>query len=184
MTRRDRIPPPASRAVTGVPADDPLAAPTSSTDEFAALTDRYQRLAADFDSFRKRTARDTERSAAAQRDGLLRELLPVGDNLERALATHPSASAEQLRGGIEMTHQQLVALLKRHGVEAEKSLGETFDPHRHEAISSRFVPDAPDHAVVEVVQRGYRRGDEVVRPAQVIINDLELVDDDAHGGAV
>jgi molecular chaperone GrpE len=162
--------------------------PSASADKTGVgesmLQERYQRLASDFDNYRKRVTRDAERSATSVKDSLLKEILSINDNLERALATHPSATADQLRGGIEMTHQQLLAFLKRHGVEPDDSIGAPFDPHRHEAISARLVPGEPDHTVVEVVQRGYRRGDDVVRPAQVIINDLELVDRDTHAGGL
>jgi molecular chaperone GrpE len=182
MTRRDRPTPPSG--AERPPGRTEASSDGSDATERAQLEDRYQRLAADFDNYRKRVLRDADRSAAAVKDHLLKELLPIGDNLERALATHPSVSADQLRGGIEMTHQQLLAMLKRHGIEPEDSMGQIFDPNRHEAISSRFVPGEPDHAVVDVVQRGYRRGDVVVRPAQVIINDLELVDRDGNGGGV
>jgi molecular chaperone GrpE len=154
--------------------------------EHTALNDRYLRLAADFDNFRKRTIRDSEQRAAAQKDAFILELLPVVDNLERAIATHQSTSAEQLLRGIEMTLQQLRALLHRHGVESEESLGAIFDPHRHEAINARFAPDQPDHAIVDVVQRGYRRGSEIIRPAKVIINNLSLGltdhEGDSNGG--
>ncbi|MDB6168312.1 MAG: grpE [Verrucomicrobia bacterium] len=179
MTRRERS--------SGTPHDHGGGLRTadgmpSAVDELALLAERYQRLAADFENFRKRTARDAERTTAARNDALLRELLPIADNLERALASHPSTKPEQLRGGIELTQQQLAALLKRHGVEADDNVGEAFDPHRHEAISARFVAGEPDHVVVEVMQRGYRRGNEIIRPAQVIVNDLELADPDANGG--
>jgi molecular chaperone GrpE len=183
MTRRDRASHskdnhrPTGRTEASTSADEMGAAES-------ALQDRYQRLAADFDNYRKRVARDADRSAASVKDALLKEILSVNDNLERALASHPSATADQLRGGIEMTHQQLLAFLKRHGVEPDDSIGAAFDPHRHEAISARLVPEEPDQTVVEVVQRGYRRGDAVVRPAQVIINDHELVDRDTHAGGV
>jgi molecular chaperone GrpE len=140
--------------------------------ELAVQKDRYLRLAADFDNFRKRIARETERSAAAQKETFIRELLPVIDNLERALATDNSASPEQLRAGVQMTLQQLMQLLSRHGVEPEESLGQPFDPRYHEAVSVRRDPAQPDHVVLETFQRGYRRGNEVFRPARVVVNDL------------
>src|ERR1700693_3235190 len=84
------------------------------------------RLAADFDNFRKRIARETERSAAAQKEAFIRELLPVIDNLERALGSDVSTSPEQL-----------TQLLRRHGIEPEESLGRPFDPPYHEAASVR-----------------------------------------------
>jgi molecular chaperone GrpE len=94
--------------------------------ELAVQKGRYLRLAADFDNFRKRTARETERSAAAQKEAFIRELLPVIDNLERALGSDVSTSPEQLRQGVQMTLQQLTQLLRHHGIEADESLGRTF----------------------------------------------------------
>jgi len=140
--------------------------------ELSRQKELYLRLAADFDNFRKRTAQEADRRAAAQKEAFIRDLLPVLDNLERALASEASASSEQLRQGVQMTLQQLNQLLRRHGLEPEESLGQRFDPLRHEAVGSRTVPSQPDHAVLEVFQRGYRRGQEIFRPAKVIVNDL------------
>jgi molecular chaperone GrpE len=149
--------------------------------ELAAEKERYLRLAADFDNFRKRTARDSEQHANARKEMLMRELLPIVDNFERALASNTPASDPQVRRGLEMILQQLSDLLKRQGVEPENALGQSFDPKKHEALNARFDPAQPDHTVVEVVQRGYRRGDSVFRPAQVIINDHNLAARDHHG---
>lgn len=141
--------------------------------ELARQKDLYLRLAADFDNFRKRTAQDIDRRAAAQKDALILELLPIIDNLERALASgNVSTSHENLRQGVQMTLHQLQQLLHRHGVEPEDPVGQPFDPHRHEAVRARRDASQPDHVVLEVFQRGYRRSTEVVRPAKVVINDL------------
>ncbi len=140
--------------------------------ELARQKDLYLRLAADFDNFRKRSAQETERRAAAQKEAFIRELLPIIDNLERALLNASTSSSEQLREGVQLTLQQLQQLLRRHGVEPEESQGQPFDPHRHEALASRHDPSQPDHTVLETFQRGYRRGNEVFRPAQVVVNDL------------
>jgi len=138
--------------------------------ELAGLKDRYLRLNADFDNFRKRTSQEADRRAAEQKESFIRDLLPVIDNLERALAS--DASPEQLRKGVQMTVEQLHQLLRRHGIEPEESLGQRFDPHRHEALRTGNDSSQPDHAVLEVFQRGYRRGQEVFRPAKVAVNDL------------
>ena len=140
--------------------------------ELAVQKDRYLRLAADFDNFRKRTLQETERNAAAQKEAFIRELLTVIDNLERALGSDASTSPEQLRQGVQMTLQQLTQLLRRHGIEPEESLGRPFDPHYHEAVTVRHDPSQPDHIILETFQRGYRRGNEVFRPAKVVVNDL------------
>jgi len=140
--------------------------------ELAAQKAVYLRLAADFENFRKRTAQEAERRAAAQKEAFIRELLSVIDNLERALSTANSSSPEQLREGVQMTLQQLHQLLRRHGIEPEESRSQPFDPHRHEAVSTRHDSSQPDHVVLEAFQRGYRRGNEVFRPAKVVVNDL------------
>jgi molecular chaperone GrpE len=144
--------------------------------EVAAQKDRYRRLAADFDNFRKRTAQETERRAAAQKEAFIGELLPVIDNLERALGAEASTSTEQLREGVQITLQQLYQLLRRHDIEPEESLGRIFDPHRHEAVMIQHDPSQPDHIILETLQRGYRRGDEIFRPAKVVVNDLSTVE--------
>ncbi|MDB6064690.1 MAG: grpE [Pedosphaera sp.] len=149
--------------------------------ELATQKNLYLRLAADFDNFRKRAAQEAERRAAAQKETFIRELLPVIDNLERALASGTSASPEQLREGVQMTLQQLRQLLRRHGIEPEEGLGEPFNPHRQEAIATRQDSSQPDHAVLEVSQRGYRRGNEVFRPAKVVVNDLSRAEASHHG---
>ena len=71
-----------------------------------------------------------------------------------------------------MTLQQLNDLLRRHGIDREESLGKPFDPHRHEAVAIRNDPSQPDHTVLETFQRGYRPGDEVFRPAKIVVNEL------------
>jgi molecular chaperone GrpE len=140
--------------------------------EVATQKDRYLRLTADFDNFRRRTMQETERRAAAQKEAFIRELLPVIDNLERALGAEASTSTEQLREGVQITLQQIYQLLRRHNVEPEESLGRLFDPHRHEAVMVRHDPSQPDHIILDTLQRGYRRGDEIFRPAKVVVNDL------------
>ena len=140
--------------------------------ELSEQKERYLRLAADFDNFRKRTAQESERRSAAKKEALIHELLPAIDNLERALAVGPNTSFEQLLQGVDMISQQLRRILQQNEVEAEESLGKPFDPLRHEAIGSRRDPSKPDQSVLETVQRGYRRGAEIFRPAKVIVNDL------------
>ena len=149
--------------------------------ELTRQKDLHLRLAADFDNFRKRTAQDTGRRAAAQKEAFIRELLPVIDNLERAVTNHQSAR-EQLRQGVRMTLQQLHHLLRQHGIEAEDSVGRPFDPHRHEAVGVRHDPSQPDHVILETAQRGYRRGNDVFRPAKVIVNDLSAPEAASHAG--
>jgi molecular chaperone GrpE len=151
-------------------------------EELAAQKDHYLRLAADFDNFKKRTRRDSEQQAAAEKEAFIRDLLPVLDNLERALASEQSTASTQLHQGVTMTLQQLGQLLHRHGIEAVEDVGRPFDPHRHEAVSVRHDPHQPDQIILEVTQRGYGRGDKVFRPAKVIVNDLSHSPGAHHAG--
>jgi molecular chaperone GrpE len=139
--------------------------------ELLTERERFLRLAADFDNFRKRVTQESERRAAVQKKAFIRELLPIIDNLERAVSSGPSTSGEQLLQGVQMTLQQLNRLLRAHGVEPEESVGRPFDPHYHEAIASRYDPSQPDHVILETFQRGYRYGNESLRPAKVVVND-------------
>ena len=110
--------------------------------------------------------------AAEQKEAFINELLPVIDNLERALASDESTSPQQLRAGVQIILQQLHQLLRHHGIESEDSLGQPFDPHRHDVLRIGHDPSKPDHTILEVFQRGYRRGNDVFRPAKVVVNDL------------
>ena len=154
-------------------AESPSSGPVSLQEALAAQKKAFLRLAADFDNYKKRIKRDSEQQATSEKDSFIRDLLPVLDNLERALACDPSISSKQLRQGVEMTLQHLKALLHHHGVEAVEEIGLPFDPHRHEAISVRHDPLQPDQTILEVAQRGYRRGDKLFRPSRVIVNDTD-----------
>jgi molecular chaperone GrpE len=99
-------------------------------------------------------------------------LLPVIDNLERALASGAVRDSAQFHQGVELTLKQLQQLLRLHGIESDEILGRPFDPHQHEALSQRCDPAKPDQTILEMFQRGYRRGSQVFRPAKVVVNDL------------
>jgi molecular chaperone GrpE len=160
-----------------------MACVKSLEEDLASAQDKFLRLAADFDNFKKRSAQEADRRATAQKSGFMHELLPVIDNLERALTVDPSASPDQLRTGVHMTLQQLHQLLRRHGVETEDTVGQTFDPHRHEALRVRRDASMPDDAVLEVYQPGYYyREGEVLRPAAVVVNDLSQPEPARHDG--
>ena len=149
--------------------------------DLAEQKDLHLRLAADFDNFKKRSRQESEARAAAQKESFIVELLPVIDNLERALAAGASRDPAQFHQGVEMTLKQLQQLLRRHGVESEEIVGKPFDPHRHEALSQGHDPAQPDQAVLEVVQRGYHKVMKVVRPAKVVVNDLTAAKPHRHG---
>jgi molecular chaperone GrpE len=141
----------------------------------------HLRLMADFDNFKRRSRQESEARAVGQKESFIVELLPVIDNLERALASGASRDSAQFQQGVEMTLKQLQLLLRQHGVESEEIIGKPFDPHRQEALSQGHDPAQPDHAILAVLQRGYRRGDKVVRPAKVVVNDLTPSQPARHG---
>lgn len=150
----------------------PLAA-ENLDQQLSEARDRYLRLAADFDNYRKRTAREVERRAASQKDSLVRDLLPIIDNLERTLAPHVGGD---LRAGVEMILKQMVETLGRHGFKQRDDFGKPFDGRFHDALALGCNPDLPDHAVIEVWERGWMRGEEMFRPAKVLVNKLESED--------
>lgn len=141
--------------------------------ELAEWKERCLRLAADFDNFKKRTSRESERRAAKLRNAFVRELLPVVDNLERALTSNPAHLAERLGEGVQLTLRQLTQVLNQHGFTGRDDLGQPFDPHYHEAVCVRSEPMQPDHTILEVWQRGWLEGKALFRPAKVVVNDLK-----------
>jgi molecular chaperone GrpE len=157
--------------------------PDSLRKELAQQSDLNLRLAADFENFKRRSRQEAEGRSAAQKESFIQELLPALDNLERALGSGASPGSPQFHQGVEMILQQLRQLLRRHDIEAEESVGEPFDPRRHEAVSQRHDPAEPDHIILEVFQRGYRRGEQVFRPAKVVVNNLAHYRGTPHAGS-
>ena len=143
---------------------DELAAVTQERDEYL---DALQRLKAEFDNYRKRVARDQQELAARAHERLVKELVPILDDLERALdavGEHQEATVEE---GVRLVHRSLASLLERNGVKQIDTEGK-FDPHVHEALLSQ-PSDSEEGSVIDVVQKGYTIGDRVVRPARVVI---------------
>ena len=149
---------------TPAPADQ-LASVTAERDEYLALAQRVQ---ADFDNYRKRALRDQERLVAHAHERLVRELLPILDDLERALEAAERHEEAQLVDGVELVQKSLRAALAKEGLTEIETSGQ-FDPHVHEALLTQPAEGAEPGSVVDVVQRGYRLGDRVVRPARVIV---------------
>ena len=132
--------------------------------DLAAEKDKYLRMVAEYDNFRRRSVKEREASYADAYGDLLAAILPVIDNLERALSF---AEGEALTEGVRMTLKQFEDALARLGVEAFGAKGETFDPRFHNAIMREDNPDLPENTVSEVFQRGYKKGDRVLRDAMV-----------------
>ena len=139
-------------------------------EQVAQERERYLRLAADFENFRKRISRELEQKSRSQKDALIRDLLPAVDNLERALE---GGNGPRLREGVQMVYDQFVAVLTRHGLTPREDLGQPFDPRVHEGMAVAAHPDRPEETVVAVWERGWMRGEELFRPAKVVVNHLE-----------
>jgi molecular chaperone GrpE len=131
------------------------------------LIDTLQRVKAEFDNYRKRAAREQESLVARAGERIVKELLPVLDDLERALEAVESHEEAKLEEGVKLVHRQLEQLLEREGLAPVETDGK-FDPHVHEALLTQ--PSASEEgAVIEVLQKGYRLGDRVLRPARVVV---------------
>jgi len=142
-----------------------LEAVTAERDE--RLSD-LQRVAADFDNYRKRALRDQESLVARAHERLVKELLPVLDDLERALEAATQHEEAKLEEGVRLVHRNLAEALVREGL-CEIETNGRFDPHVHEALLSQ-PSEAEEGSVIDVVQKGYRLGDRVLRPARVVVS--------------
>lgn len=144
---------------------DELAAAQRERDEYL---DALQRLKAEFDNYRKRVARDQRELAARAHERLVGELVPVLDDLERALEAAAEHQEARLEEGVRLVHRSLAALLAREGLVEVETDG-MFDPHSQEALLAQ-PSDAEEGTVLQVVQKGYRLGDRVLRPARVVVS--------------
>jgi molecular chaperone GrpE len=160
--RGTREVPPTSRLTPDEP--DELEALRAERDEYL---DALQRLKAEFDNYRKRAARDQAGVIARANERLVKELLPVLDDLGRALEAAEEHEEAALEEGVKLVHRSLADLLRREGL-AEIETNGHFDPHVHEALLAQ-PSEADEGTVIEVVQKGYRLGDHVLRPARVVV---------------
>jgi molecular chaperone GrpE len=142
-----------------------LQAVSAERDEY--LND-LKRVAAEFDNFRKRAARDQAELVARATERLVAHLLPVLDDLERALEAAEQHEEAKLEEGVRLVHRSLADALRREGLVEIETDG-VFDPHVHEALLAQPGEDAESGAVLQVLQKGYRLGDRVLRPARVIV---------------
>jgi molecular chaperone GrpE len=149
-----------------VEPEEELAKVTRERDEYLDLAKRTQ---ADFENYRKRAAKDMTAAGARSRIGVIREILPVVDNLERALGVAPGGEGDAFVEGVRLVYRELEGALARAGVEAIEPKGETFDPNVHEALSMHPQEGAESGTVLDVVEKGYRTADTVIRPARVVV---------------
>ena len=129
--------------------------------------DRWLRLTAEFDNYRKRVERERRETVERAAASMIEELLPIVDDFERALGAEAGPDAEPYRKGVEIIYKQLADLLTRRGVTVIEALGADFDPHLHQAVVYEPAPGAREGEVIEELRRGYKLGDRLLRPAMV-----------------
>jgi molecular chaperone GrpE len=164
-TEAQQVEAPEEEQVEAPEEPDALASVTKERDDYL---DALQRLKAEFDNYRKRVARDQQELAARAHERLMKELVPVLDDLERALDYASKHEEAKLEEGVALVHRSLADLLAREGLVEVETNGK-FDPHTQEALLSQ-PSDQEEGAVIQVVQKGYKLGDRVLRPARVVIS--------------
>lgn len=147
------------------PEEEPLAKAERERDEYLDLS---QRARAELENYRKRAAREAAQAGERAKANLIRELLPVLDNLERAISS-AREDEQHLADGVKMVHAQLVAALEREGIQSFDPEGDAFDPEWHEALSTREEEGAESGVVLDVVEKGYKLNGSVLRPARVVV---------------
>jgi molecular chaperone GrpE len=163
---------PEARAA-GAAAEPPASQQSEAEQRLQRERDEYYdlllRTRAEFDNYRKRVERDRLEQAEAAAADLLRDMLPVVDDLERALAVSADAGEEAraYREGIELIHRRMLDILRQHGARPVEALGATFDPHVHQAVSHEAAPGRREGEVIEEYRRGYMLGDRLLRPSMV-----------------
>ena len=148
-------------------ADEPADEAADETAGLAAERDKYLRLAAEYDNFRKRSTKEMKTAYSDAKADTIIRLLPVYDNLERALKTE--CSDEAFYKGVEMTMTQLTEILEGMGVTIIKAAGEPFDPNRHNAVAAIENPDLGEKTVAEEYQKGFMLGERVLRFSTVVV---------------
>jgi len=144
---------------------------TGKTEECKAINDKYLRLAAEFENYKRLTQRDQREQIRFGNEQLLKELLPVVDNMERAIkAARTNGSDSALIQGVELTLKQLFGILAKFGVQAIETAGQDFDPSAHQAVSYGPSNDVSANKVLDEFQKGYRLHDRILRAAMVSVS--------------
>jgi molecular chaperone GrpE len=140
-------------------------------DIYNILFSQYQRLGADYDNYQKRSAKQITDNVAYEKDKIVKSLLPILDNFEYILAnTSCGAADETLLKGVQIIYDQMLDVLKGHGIEQVKSAGEQFNPAHHEAITHRSENSKKEGLVLEELQKGYKLNGRLIRASRVIVN--------------
>jgi molecular chaperone GrpE len=154
-------------AATEPSAEQDLSPVEALRREKDALQDRLLRTAAEFDNYRKRVERDRREQADAMAADALADLIPIIDDLERALQAPAGGDADSLRKGVELIHRQMLELLRKRGVRTIEAVGMDFDPRFHESVMSEVSSEHREGEVLQELRRGYMLGDRLLRPAMV-----------------
>ena len=141
--------------------------------EKEALQDRLLRLAAEFDNYRKRIDRDRREQAESAMAAALEDLLPISDDLDRALEAPAGSNGDVYRRGVELIHKQMAELLRRRGVTPIEAVGTDFDPRIHQAVMHEVSPGHREGEVIAELRRGYMLGERLLRPAMVKVAKRE-----------
>jgi molecular chaperone GrpE len=158
---------PTSADAQAAASADPVAEAKAEAQRFR---EQWMRSAADFDNFRKRSRKELEDTRKAGREELLKDLLPVFDNLERAMTSAERATeVKPVSDGLKMVLRQFIDTLGRSGITKVPTVGQQFDPGLHEAIQQVETDEQPPGTVVAEVQPGYLQGDRLIRAAMVIV---------------
>jgi molecular chaperone GrpE len=138
------------------------------------LQDKYQRLQAEFDNYKKMTQSRYSEVTKVAGEGIILKMLDVYDNLERSLEEGFKNDLETAKKGIEAVSKQMISLLQKEGLRPIESLGKEFDPYYQHAVGTTHDSDKPDGVIVEVYQKGYMIREKVLRPAMVVVNRHEI----------
>ncbi|MFT9596343.1 nucleotide exchange factor GrpE [Mesobacillus sp.] len=162
----------ASENTEEMPAQDPMEQKVAELEgKLEEADNRYLRLQADFDNFRRRSRIELEASAKYRAQSIISDLLPAIDNFERALKMDvDNEQAKSLKQGVEMVYRSLLDALKNEGVEVIEAVGKEFDPHLHQAVMQSEDENFGPNIVVEEFQKGYMLKDRIIRPAMVKVN--------------
>lgn len=162
----------ASENTEEMPAQDPIEQKVAELEgKLEEADNRYLRLQADFDNFRRRSRIELEASAKYRAQSIISDLLPAIDNFERALKMDvDNEQAKSLKQGVEMVYRSLLDALKNEGVEVIEAVGKEFDPHLHQAVMQAEDENFGPNIVVEEFQKGYMLKDRIIRPAMVKVN--------------
>jgi molecular chaperone GrpE len=151
-------------------------------DEVKSLNDRYLRLAAEFENYKRLAQRDQRDQAKFANEILLKDLIPIVDNLQRAVDfSKSSAGSDQLTQGVQLTLKKFLETLSKFGVKQVSSVGEPFDPTRHEAVAKIESGEQPENTVLQEHQPGYLLHDRIVRPAMVTVAAAPREEGEHHG---